>query len=41
MRGLQNYNSIPEFTDSFKLPCGGGKSVILAEIAKIYTLMEK
>lgn len=23
------------------LPCGGGKSVILAEIAKIYTLMDK
>ena len=23
------------------LPCGGGKSVILAEIAKIYTLMGK
>lgn len=34
------------FDDGFSapcivLPCGGGKSVILAEIAKIYTLMEK
>lgn len=34
------------FDDGFKapcivLPCGGGKSVIVAEIAKIYTLMDK
>ena len=37
------FNAIDEgFTaPCIVLPCGGGKSVILAEIAKIYTLMDK